>query len=62
MKRKSHCDDINVLYFIGGNMDNRNVKIVDENNIDREGKVICGFSDNGNNYVLFFVNRDEEKE
>lgn len=41
-------------------MDNRNVKIVDENNIDREGKVICGFSNNGNNYALIFINRDEE--
>lgn len=43
-------------------MDNRNVKTFDENNIDRDGKVICGFSDNGNDYALFYINKNPEKD
>ena len=43
-------------------MDNRNIKIIDENNIDRNGKVICGFTDNGNNYVLYYIGRDEDND
>lgn len=43
-------------------MNNRNVKVIDENNIDRDGKVICGFTLNNIDYVLYYIGRDEDND
>lgn len=36
------------------------VKIIDENNIEREAKVIRKFEDNGFEYVIYVIDRDSD--
>ena len=41
-------------------MNDNIVKIVDENNISREAKIITKFTENGLDYVIYTINRDNE--
>lgn len=41
-------------------MESRNVKIVDEHGIDRDGHVICGLKVSNADYVLYSIERDGE--
>ncbi len=43
-------------------MESKNVKIVDEHNIDRDASVICGFTVGDKKYVLYSIGRDEESD
>lgn len=43
-------------------MESKNVRVIDEHNIDREAKIICKFTIDGNDYVLYSIERDEEKD
>ncbi len=43
-------------------MDNRNVKIIDEHGIDRNGNVICTLSVDGKEYVLYSIERDTDND
>ena len=36
------------------------VKIIDENNIEREAKIITKFNENGFDYVVYTIDRDSE--
>ena len=41
-------------------MESKNVKIIDEHNIDRNANVICAFNFNSADYVLYWIDRDED--
>ena len=41
-------------------MKNRNVKVVDEHNIDRNANVIFALELDGSEYVVYWIERDEE--
>lgn len=41
-------------------MKSRNIKVVDEHNIDREANIIFGFDLDGSEYVTYWIVRDEE--
>ena len=41
-------------------MKSRNIKVVDEHNIDREANIIFGFDLDGSEYVSYWIERDEE--
>ena len=41
-------------------MNGKIVKIVDENNIEREAKVITTVKDNGFEYVVYVIDRDND--
>lgn len=43
-------------------MESKNVRVIDEHNIDRNAKVICKFTIDGNDYVLYSIERDEEND
>lgn len=43
-------------------MDNRNVKIIDEHGIDRNGNIICTMGVNGKEYVLYSIERDLDND
>ncbi len=51
-----------MITHVGGNMDNRKVKIVDEHGIDREANIICKFSIEDKDYVLYSIERDVEND
>ena len=36
------------------------IKIIDENNIEREAKIITKFNDNGFDYVIYTIDRDSD--
>ena len=50
------------IAYLGGNMDNRNVKIIDEHGIDRNGNVICTLGVDGKEYVLYSIERDLDND
>ena len=41
-------------------MESKNVKIIDEHNIDRDANIICGFKLDSSDYVLYWIERDED--
>lgn len=41
-------------------MDTKNVKVTDEHGIERDAKIICKFTVDGNDYVLYSIKRDEK--
>ena len=41
-------------------MNGKVVKIVDENNIEREAKIITTIKDNGFEYVIYVIDRDND--
>ena len=41
-------------------MESKKVKIVDEHNIDREASIICPFTVDQNDYVLYSIERDQD--
>jgi len=43
-------------------MENKNVKVIDENNIDRVANVICSFIADQVKYVLYSISRDDESD
>ena len=43
-------------------MESKNVKIIDEHGIDRDAKVICKFTIDGNDYVLYSIERDGDND
>ena len=43
-------------------MESKNVKVIDEHSIDRNAKIICGFSINGEKYVLYSIERDSDND
>ena len=43
-------------------MNNRKVKIVDEHGIDREANIICKFTIDDKDYVLYSIERDSEND
>ena len=47
---------------LGGIMESKNVKIIDEHEIDRNAKVICKFTIDNSNYVLYSIERDNEND
>lgn len=52
-----------MLYVhLGGNMESRNVKVIDEHGIDRNANVICGLNLDGLDYVLYSVERDGDND
>ena len=50
------------IAYVGGYMDNRNVKIIDEHGIDRNGNVICTLGVDGKEYVLYSIERDTDND
>ena len=43
-------------------MNNKNIKVVDEHNIDRNANVMFGFDLEGSEYVSYRISRDEEQD
>lgn len=41
-------------------MESRNVKIIDEHGIDRDGRIVCGLKVDNSDYVLYSIERDGE--
>ncbi len=41
-------------------MESKNVKIIDEHNIDRNANIVCAFNFNNVEYVLYWIDRDED--
>ena len=41
-------------------MESKNVKVIDEHNIDRDANIVCAFNVDSNDYVLYWIERDEE--
>ena len=41
-------------------MNKKNVKVIDENNIDRSANVVFAFDLSGSEYVVYWIERDEE--
>ena len=50
------------LAYVGGNMETKNVKIIDEHGIDRNGNVICTLGVDGKEYVLYSIERDLDND
>lgn len=50
------------IAYIGGNMETKNVKIIDEHGIDRNGNVICTLGVDGKEYVLYSIERDLDND
>ena len=48
--------------ILGGNMENKNVKVIDEHGIDRTANIICGFVVDDKKYVLYSIGRDDESD
>ena len=48
------------LTYVGGIMESKNVKVIDEHNIDRDANIVCAFNVDSNDYVLYWIERDEE--
>lgn len=46
--------------ILGGIMNNKNIKVVDEHNIDRNANVMFGFDLEGSEYVSYWIERDVE--
>ena len=42
-------------------MKNRNVKVVDQNNIDRDANVVFAIDLEGSEYVVYWVERDDDE-
>ena len=49
-------------YPVGGNMESRNIKTIDEHGIDRDAHIICGFVADDKKYLLYSIGRDEESD
>ena len=43
-------------------MESKNVKVIDEHGIDRDANIICGFKLDGKDYVLYWIERDNEND
>lgn len=43
-------------------MESKNVKVIDEHGIDRVANIICKFTVDNNNYVLYSIERDGEND
>lgn len=43
-------------------MESKNIKVIDEHGIDREANIICKFSIDNSDYVLYSISRDEEND
>ncbi len=43
-------------------MESRKVKVIDEHGIDREANIICKFSIDDKDYVLYAIERDNEND
>ena len=43
-------------------MESKNVKVVDEHGIDRDARIICKFTVDGNDYVLYSIERDGDND
>ena len=43
-------------------MKSTNVKVIDEHGIDRDANIICKFTIDGNEYVLYSIERDSEND
>ena len=41
-------------------MNNKNVKVIDEHNIDRDASVMFAFDLEGSEYVVYWISRDED--
>lgn len=50
------------IAYVGGNMETKNVKIIDEHGIDRNGNVICTLGVDGKEYVLYSIERDLDND
>lgn len=48
--------------YVGGNMESRNVKVIDEHGIERDANIICKFTIDDNDYVLYSIERDNEND
>ena len=46
--------------ILGGIMNNKNIKIVDEHGIDRNANVMFAFGLSGSEYVTYWIERDED--
>ena len=52
-----------VIYAcLGGNMESKNVKVIDEHSIDRDASIICGLNLDGIDYVLYSIERDGDND
>ena len=43
-------------------MESKNVKVIDEHGIDRDAKIICKFTVDNNDYVLYSIERDGDND
>ena len=43
-------------------MESKNIKVIDEHGIDREANIICGFNLSGQQYVLYWIERDSDND
>ena len=43
-------------------MESRKVKVIDEHGIDREANIICKFTIDNNDYVLYSIERDSDND
>ena len=54
-----------MLYFfvyLGGIMESKNIKVIDEHGIDRVADIICKFIIDNTDYVLYSIERDNEND
>lgn len=43
-------------------MESRNIKVIDEHSIDRKANIICAFAVDGSDYVVYWIERDNEND
>ena len=50
------------IAYVGGNMENKSIKVIDEHNIDRVANVICAIDVDGSDYVVYSIERDSDND
>ena len=50
------------IVYVGGNMESKNIKIVDEHGIDRIADVVCPIDVMGSDYIVYVIERDNEND
>lgn len=50
------------IVYVGGNMESKNIKIVDEHGIDRIADIVCPIDVMGSDYIVYVIERDNEND
>lgn len=50
------------IVYVGGNMESKNIKIVDEHGIDRIADIVCSIDVMGSDYIVYVIERDNEND